>query len=64
MEKLALTIAEACSVVGIGRTTVYKLISQHELEALTIGRRRLVTTESVRALVASRLAPSAKLESK
>lgn len=51
MEKLALTVAEVCSAVGIGRTTVYKLVAQGDLEILKIGRRTLITMCSAKALI-------------
>jgi predicted DNA-binding transcriptional regulator AlpA len=36
---------------GIGRTTVYKLIANGELQKVNIGARGFVTTESVAAYI-------------
>lgn len=51
MECLTLSIPRACEVLGVGRTTVYSLISAKSLDAVKIGRRTLVTVSSVKALV-------------
>ncbi len=51
MEVVSTPIKDAARSIGIGRTTIYKLIAQGKLETFKIGRRTLVTTESIRALV-------------
>lgn len=51
MECLTLSIARTCEVLGVGRTTVYSKISSNELVVVKIGRRTLITTASVKALV-------------
>ncbi len=56
METLATTVEGAAQALGIGRTTVYRLINEGNLKVVKIGRRTLVTSESIRALV-----PSSKL---
>ena len=38
--------------LGVGRTSVYKLVADGELEAVKIGRRTLVVAESVDAYIA------------
>lgn len=38
-------------LLGLGRTKVYSLIDEKELETVTIGTRRLVTLRSVDALI-------------
>ena len=51
MEQALLTsIADAARALGIGRSKAYELIKDGRLETVTIGRRRLVRTDSVRAL--------------
>jgi excisionase family DNA binding protein len=44
-------IEEAAGVLGVGRTTVYGLVSRGELQTVHIGRRALVTAESLSAYV-------------
>ena len=51
MVNLLIPIPEAGRSLGIGRTTVYSLIEQGELKTVKIGRRSLITTESLRAYV-------------
>ncbi|MCL2716635.1 MAG: helix-turn-helix domain-containing protein, partial [Alphaproteobacteria bacterium] len=45
---------DAANALGIGRSSVYILIQSGSLDAFKIGRRTLVTTESIRRLVQSR----------
>ncbi len=48
---LAYSISEACKVSSFGRTYLYQLIKEGRLEARKVGRRTLVTTRSLRALI-------------
>lgn len=50
MEKLLLSIADAADVLSIGRSKMYQLMAEGKIITVTIGRRRLVRSESVRAL--------------
>jgi excisionase family DNA binding protein len=50
METLLLSIIDAGRTLSVGRSKIYGLISEGQLETVTIGRRRLVRAESVRAL--------------
>lgn len=52
MSKLVLSIPEVCETLGISRTSVYALLASKQLTRVKLGRRTLVTTESVTALVA------------
>ncbi|KWV95716.1 helix-turn-helix domain-containing protein [Erythrobacter sp. AP23] len=47
-------ITEACRYLGIGRSTLYVLIGQGELEYIKLGSSTLVLTESLKSLVESR----------
>ena len=38
MEKLALTVAEACDLTGVGRTTGYRLVAEGSWPCVRIGR--------------------------
>jgi len=53
MEPVTLTIADACKAIGCGRTLIYEMIADKRLDSITLGRRRLVTTASIRRLVAN-----------
>ena len=48
---IVVSINEAARALGLGRTSIYALINEGRLEARKLGRRTLVTTESIRALI-------------
>ena len=50
MDVLLCSIPDAAKALGLGRSKVYELIDGGQLEAVSIGRRRLVRTNSVRAM--------------
>lgn len=52
MERVLVTIDEAAEALGVGRTTIYLLMRQKNLQPAKIGRRSLITAESVRAYAA------------
>jgi excisionase family DNA binding protein len=52
---LAHPIEHVAAELGCGRTTVFKLIKDHQLESLRVGRRRMVTDSSLRALISRQL---------
>jgi excisionase family DNA binding protein len=47
--KLALSIAEFCEAVGIGRTTAYLEIKSGRLRVSKCGKRTLITVDEARA---------------
>jgi excisionase family DNA binding protein len=51
MEPLAVTIPETGRVMSLGKTKIYELVQSGELCCLKIGRKSLITTESIRALL-------------
>ena len=51
METLLCGIPEAARALGLGRSKIYELMGEGRLESVTIGRRRLVRVDSVKALV-------------
>ena len=51
MEILLISINEAARTLNLGRTSIYALIGEGKLDSRKMGRRRLVTTESVKRLV-------------
>lgn len=46
-------IDRACAISGCGRTKLYQLIAQGLLDARKLGRRTLITDESLRRFLAS-----------
>lgn len=52
MDPLTLSVADSCRVLGIQRTKLYELLASPDgLDSITIGRKRLITTESIRRFV-------------
>jgi excisionase family DNA binding protein len=49
--------AEACRRLGIGRTMLYRLMSEGKLPSVTIGRARLIIFEGLRRYVESAVPP-------
>ncbi|WP_441246966.1 helix-turn-helix domain-containing protein [Kitasatospora sp. McL0602] len=52
---VALTVEEAARRLGIGRTTMYSLVSSGEIPSVTIGRLRRVPADALSGYVADRL---------
>ncbi len=50
-EPLAYSVADACRVTAIGRTTLYALINEGKLQACKVGKRTLIPASSLRALI-------------
>jgi len=53
MEKLLNSIADTGRTLDLGRTSIYELVKAERLEVVRIGRRTLITTESIRRLIAN-----------
>jgi len=53
---LAIPIAEAATLIGIGKTTMWGLIRDGRVRPINIGRKRLVIYASLEALLAQRIA--------
>jgi excisionase family DNA binding protein len=51
MERIAVSIKEACRSIGIGRTKTYELIKEGRLDTFKLGRRTLVTVASIHSLI-------------
>ncbi len=54
MELLAISINDTAKALGVGRSSVYSLLKAGRLDAIKIGRRTLLTTESIKRLAQSR----------
>ena len=52
-ERLAYTINEACTALGIGSTTLYKALAAGELVAIKLGSRTLIRAEALRQWMSS-----------
>jgi excisionase family DNA binding protein len=51
MEPVTVTIRGAREALGLGHTKIYQLIGAGALKTVKVGRRTLVRTDSIRALV-------------
>lgn len=51
MDPVSTTIEGTEKATGLGKTKIYELINEGKLRTVKIGRRTLVTTDSIRALV-------------
>ena len=51
MDQLTVSISETARILGLGRTTIYAMIANGRLEAIKLGRRRLVKAESIQRLL-------------
>lgn len=54
MDELAYSINRTAKVLGVGRTTIYKLIKSGQVDTLKIGSRTLITTDSITRLTQTR----------
>ena len=51
VQPLTLSIRDAARTLGLGRTTIYRLIGEQRLETVKIGNRTLIKTASISRLV-------------
>ncbi|MEQ9661532.1 MAG: helix-turn-helix domain-containing protein [Parasphingopyxis sp.] len=51
MDPKLLSIADAARTLGVGRSKAYQLIKDGEIEAVHVGRRRLVVVASIERFV-------------
>ena len=54
IEPIVMRVPEACRYLGIGRSSLYVLIGEGEVEVIKLGRSTLVLTASLRSLVERR----------
>jgi excisionase family DNA binding protein len=52
-EILAFNVADACKALGIGRTKLYGLIAERQIEARSLGGRTVIPAASLRAFVSN-----------
>lgn len=51
MEPIALSVADAVKVAGVGKSTLYEAMADGRLETRKIGRKRLILTRSLRHFI-------------
>lgn len=51
MDAMLVSIPMTVKMLGCGRTTIYELIKNGEIETVKLGKRRLVVTDSLRSYV-------------
>lgn len=51
MKPLTVSISQTCQLTGLGRTSVYARLHEGELTASKIGRRTLVSIESIETML-------------
>jgi excisionase family DNA binding protein len=51
VEPIALTVTEACLMLRVSKSILYRLIRTGELESYLIGRRRYIHVASIKMLV-------------
>ncbi|WP_435203726.1 helix-turn-helix domain-containing protein [Qipengyuania sp. 902] len=51
MKRLTYKIDEVAQALGLGKTTIHKLLRDGELQKIKLGRATLIPAESVEALV-------------
>lgn len=52
MERIFASIRETGSTLGLGRSTIYRMINDGQLETVKMGSRRLVRIASIEAVAA------------
>jgi excisionase family DNA binding protein len=50
--RLTMSITDAMSVTGIGKTMLYSLLSDGSLRSIKLGKKRLIIVESLHELIA------------
>jgi len=55
---VTLSVSSAVQCIGIGRTKLYQLINDGELDVVKIGRRTLITTASIERMLGTPDSPA------
>ena len=50
-EPVSYTVNDACAALGVGRTSLYRLISERKVDARRVAGRTVITAASMQALL-------------
>lgn len=53
MDNIAVTIPKAGEILGLGRSTIYKLIKEGQIKPKKVGKRTLILVEDLRSFIKS-----------
>ncbi|MBZ9649734.1 helix-turn-helix domain-containing protein [Sphingobium sp. 3R8] len=53
-ERITVRIKEACRITGIGRSKLYELIAEGEIDIVKVGAMTLIPVDSLKALTQGR----------
>lgn len=53
VERLSVSAQEAAEILGVGRSTVFRLMQEGTLRGVKLGKRRLFTIHELEALLAT-----------
>jgi excisionase family DNA binding protein len=51
MQTISTTVENAADLIGVSRSSIYRLMNEGKIDTVKVRGRRLVKTESLRALV-------------
>lgn len=51
MQPLTVTVQKTRELTGLGSTKIFEMLASGQLTRVKVGRRTLITTESIRALI-------------
>jgi len=60
---IAISVADAVRLSGLGRTTIWSLIKNNRLQTIRIGRRTLVLLSSLESLLSAHTSPPVAADS-
>lgn len=53
MEKMYVSVREACATLSVGRSHLYEMMNAGTVESIKLGKRRLITVASLKSLAAA-----------
>jgi excisionase family DNA binding protein len=55
MHKITVSVVEATGLLSIGKTTLFALMREGQLQRIKVGRKTLVTVQSIQDFIAGQL---------